>query len=287
MRQYCTLTSSSYTCTNIVTGQTDMATFDLSQYYKLKVPVGLTDGVEKLVPPQDQYYSYNPTITILITNTPSISTNTLSNSTKPTTTINSSTTTVIPLHFPIVTKDAKDKDIHWGASLAYIDDSEIATYTVKCIDPKKAAIKDCESFYHGGITVQTGPMYYGYNFVYTVGSEWHTKDYHCHHPPSPGALKNGQDDIGSCTSIYGPTDAPTTKVSTSVTSMSASLANTTPVTVTEGVWKLSPKPTETKAEEGSAAGLDPGSGMGMGGDIGAVVLAGLVGVVVGVLGLVL
>ena len=123
-------------------------------------------------------------------------------------------------------------------------------------------------------------------------SNRHTKDYNCVHSRSPGALKDGKDDIGRCTAIYGPTAGATTKVTMSVTSMSASLANTTPVTVTGGMW-VGPIETGESAKEGAAAGRSdhlPGMRMGGllgGGDVGAVVVAVVVGGLVGVLGVVL
>ncbi|KAK3398729.1 hypothetical protein B0T20DRAFT_353190, partial [Sordaria brevicollis] len=276
MRQFCTLNSPSWTCTNVVNDSAEKVTYASSRYRELLLAVELTTAItqgQDALPPL--------TVTATITNSISSASNTTT-----TTSINYSSTTVIPLHFPIVTKDAKDKDIHWGAELVTVDSSEVTTYMVKCIDPKKAAIKDCESFYRGGITVMTGPTMYGYGFSYSVSSvDEHTKNYQCTHPPS-SLLANSQDDIGKCTSIYGPTLSPTTMVTTSVTSMSASLANTTPVTVTEGAWMLSPMATEGKAREGGAVALDPRWRVEMG-DVGVVFFAGLVGVVVGVLGVLL
>lgn len=111
----------------------------------------------------------------------------------------------------------------------------------------------------------TGPMFYGYGFSYAVGSgggggSGTQNSTTAPNPlsPFPNTLKNGhrhdQDDIGTCPSIYGPTSTLTTKISTRVTSIGASLANTTAVTVTEGVWKLTPKPTETNMNEAAKEG---------------------------------
>ncbi|CCC08108.1 hypothetical protein SMACR_01658 [Sordaria macrospora] len=292
LRQYCTLTSPYYTCTTILLGTTSLTTFPFSVLWEKEFPVGITGGLEKLAP--------GGGITAALINTATNSTETPFldgfGTALSLTTINLSTRpTVMPLHFPIVTKDAKDKDIHWGASLAYVSSdvqySDVSAYIVNCIEPKKAVLKECGSFFYGGITVKTGPTYYGYGFMYAIDSDMHTKECHCIHPLSPGELKNGKDDIGVCTSIWGPTGAPTTKVSTRVTSISASLANTTPVTVTSGVWVGPIETAETK--EGGAAGrLDPpgrgmGMGMGLGGDVGAVLMAVVVGGLVGVLGVVL